>query len=75
MKRLAIRLRWQTTPAKSLVISRRGERSEGGEAERTNHYASFTLNGSLPSSNDKTLSVDDFCNVTALQYPPPMLSH
>ena len=25
--------------------------------------------GSLLSSNDKTLSVDGFCNVTALQHP------
>ncbi len=43
MKQLAIRLSWQTTPAKSLVISRRGERSEGGEAGQTHRYASFTL--------------------------------
>jgi hypothetical protein len=43
IQRLAIRLSCQKTAAKSLVISRRGERSEEGEAERTNHYASFTL--------------------------------
>ncbi len=44
MERLAIRLSHHKTMAKSLVISRRGERSEGGEARQTNRYASFTLN-------------------------------
>ena len=37
------RLRHQRTMPKSLVISRRGERSEGGEARQTNRCASFTL--------------------------------
>ena len=43
MKQLAIRLSCQKTAAKSLVISRRGERSEGGEAEQTNRVATFTV--------------------------------
>ncbi len=43
VEQLAIRLSCQKTAAKSLVISQRGERSEGGEAGQTNACANFTL--------------------------------